>query len=226
MKRLVTMLLLMMCALCVFACSVETADEGDKDFGEHQQLLCTAEPIAFGSAGCTAGKQCGTVHSITGIRGKSTNYERFQLYRNGAWEDATDFDQTSWGGPSVGPTGLMIVGEIGGAGYPPITKVIFTNETYWCTLPNGQPGGCPGTSIRAESFSNPEMFYDETVAIHGGWVTCQQPPCNVDFGSTNSLGKKFTRMAATGNGGHFKLSGVGSPGVVEKEFAIDNSCTP
>lgn len=211
MKKLVTLFMFtMLAALCAMGCSAGT-DEAEV-YGEQAQLLCTAAPSATGSAGCTAGKACGTVHSITGIRWDTSQQDRFQVYRNGAWVHALDF-----GDQAV--TGISIVGSIGGPGYPPITKVLFTPTTYWCGMT-----GCPGTQVTVQSYSNPEMYYNQEIAIHGGWVTCQTPPCVVDFGSANSLGKKFTRIYATGNDGHFKLEGVGQPGIVSKEFALVNSC--
>lgn len=119
-KNLFGLLVLFIAALFV-GCSA--APEGELA-GEQELALCTAQPVASGSAGCVPGTSCPSPPSITGIRASSTG-RGLEVYYNGAWQLAVDFGGAgidcvfagSWGGPGspavlrVAPSGADLDGD-------------------------------------------------------------------------------------------------------------------
>lgn len=196
-----------------FVSGCSAGPETSESYGEQDQLICTAQPIASGWAGCVAPQCSRSDTAISGIRGASSNYELFEVYRNGAWQPAVDFDPTYNGGQTLGPTGLHFIGSIGGPGYPTIQKLVFTPTTYWCGTTS-----CPGTKITAGGATPGAFPQGNEIAIHGGWVTCQSPPCAWDVGAS------LMKVAAVSGTSRFTLRGNNAGSI--KEFAIANACSP
>jgi hypothetical protein len=215
MKKLTPLLLTLLLALAAFGCSA--ASETPEEYGEQAQLLCTAPPSATGSSGtaCDTLSCQRAAFSITGVRGSIADRQRFEVYWNGAWRSAVDFDPNSTGS-TLGPTGVEIIGSIGGAGYPPIAKLIFTDMNYWSG---------PGTKVTAQGTFYGAFPIGNEIAIHGGQVTCASPPCEIDFNTGSTIGKKLTKMQGLNTSpGLFRVSGYSGAGYVAEEFTLANGC--
>ncbi len=214
MKKLIVLLVL---ALCAFGCSAGSVE----DVGEQQAAVCTGAPYAYGSAGCVPGSPCATPKSVTAIKQNfgfpGGTSRQLWAYYGGAWVLAVDF-----GNVSIDAT---ISGSIGSTNNSPITKLTFTNQTFW----DG-----PGTRITAECYNSVTFANDcatDEIVVHRLQVYANKT-CR--YGDVNHRTAGLTRVMGLGgvayDDGTVSFRGYDKVTTVESYVSCDvvfyNACSP